>query len=334
MGKWYPNAKVYCDGFHYVAIPYEPNPSAQHKHVRVEPLVEVEVKQEEVQESKAQNEETQQTNEASTESSEKKKTRYTTRKDEFERLYRESLDLKPRKRKRYIIDGMKKVFPNEERIWEYVYEQCEAKEKALQARKQRFMRKVHLNKFNYFATFTYDDAKMDEATFQKKLCRCLQNFHTHRGWTYMGVWERGSDTERLHFHCLLNVPDGQMPGEIVETKEYDYIKKRKIKYEHNTFFDNRFGRNEFDYIEPKGPMQLCHTIDYILKYLEKSGERIVCSRGLPTYVMSDIEEKDVATRTGMDEKKLLLFDDFDCWDEGVYVGKNSEETRKQLRTSN
>ena len=81
-------------------------------------------------------------------------------------------------------------------------------------------------------------------------------------------------------------------------------------------------------------MQLCKTIDYILKYIEKTGEKIVYSRGLPTYFMSDIEDKDVAVRTGLEGKKLLLFDDLDCWDEGVYIGKNSEETRKQLRTSN
>jgi len=150
----------------------------------------------------------------------------------------------------------------------------------------------------------------------------------------MGVWERGSKTDRLHFHCLLNVPDGQMPGELVETVEYKKKTGRMEPYTHNTLFDKKYGRNEFDYVAAKGTMQLCHTIDYILKYIEKTGERIVCSRGLPTYVMSDIEEKDVITRTGIDEKKLLLFDDFDCWDEGVYVGKNSEETRKQLRTSN
>ena len=84
----------------------------------------------------------------------------------------------------------------------------------------------------------------------------------------------------------------------------------------------------------KGPMYLGSTIDYILKYIEKTGEKIVYSRGLPMYVMSDIEDKDVITRTGMEEKKLVLFDDFGCWDEGVYVGVNSEETRAQLRKSN
>ena len=265
MSEWYPNSKVYSDGFHYIAIPYEPNPSAKHKRVRVEEVVEVEdqkaaeSKQAEDEETDACEKETPAENKTSTESS--KERRYTTRKDEFERLYRESLELKPCKRKRYILEEMKKLFPNDVKIGDYVCDRWQDKERAMLAKRQRFMRKAHLNHFNFFATFTYNDAKMDEAAFKRKLTQTLQNFHKRRGWTYMGVWERGSSTDRLHFHCLLNIPDGQMIGETIETEEYDYKKERRIRYTHNTFFDKKYGRNEFDYIAAKGPMQLCHTID-------------------------------------------------------------------------
>jgi hypothetical protein len=291
------------------------NTSPACKRVRVEEVVEVEdqmaaeSKQTEDDETDACKGETPTENETSTESS--KERRYTTRKDEFERLYRESLELKPCKRKRYILEEMKKLFPNDVKIGDYVCDRWQDKERAMLQKRQRFMRKAHLNHFNYFTTFTYNDAKLDEATFKRKLTQTLQNFHKRRGWTYMGVWERGSKTERLHFHCLLNVPDGQMPGELVETVEYKKKTGRMEPYTHNTLFDKKYGRNEFDYVAAKGTMQLCHTIDYILKYIEKTGERIVCSRGVPTYVMSDIEEKDVITRTSLEDKKLLLFADFD-----------------------
>ena len=37
---------------------------------------------------------------------------------------------------------------------------------------------------------------------------------------------------------------------------------------------------------------------------------------------------------GLEEKKLLLFDDFTCWGEGCLVGQVSEETIAQMRKSN
>ena len=160
MSEWYPNSKVYSDGFHYIAIPYEPNPSAKHKRVRVEEVVEVEdqkaaeSKQAEDEETDACEKETPAENKTSTESS--KERRYTTRKDEFERLYRESLELKPCKRKRYILEEMKKLFPNDVKIGDYVCDRWQDKERAMLAKRQRFMRKAHLNHFNFFATFTYN----------------------------------------------------------------------------------------------------------------------------------------------------------------------------------
>ena len=45
-------------------------------------------------------------------------------------------------------------------------------------------------------------------------------------------------------------------------------------------------------------------------------------------------DDDVVTTVGLEDKKLLLFDDFACWDEGEYMGKVSQEVIKQLRKSN
>ena len=37
---------------------------------------------------------------------------------------------------------------------------------------------------------------------------------------------------------------------------------------------------------------------------------------------------------GQEDRKLLLSDDFECWDEGCFVGKVSPETIRLLRKSN
>ena len=71
-----------------------------------------------------------------------------------------------------------------------------------------------------------------------------------------------------------------------------------------------------------------------MKYLEKTGEKIVYSKGLPQYFISDIMDEDVVTTIGLEDRKLLLFDDFECWDEGVSVGKVNADTISQLRKSN
>ena len=73
---------------------------------------------------------------------------------------------------------------------------------------------------------------------------------------------------------------------------------------------------------------------YIMKYIEKSGEKIVYSKGLPQYFITDIMEEDVVTTVGMEDRKLLLFDNFVCWDEGEYVGVVSKETISQMRKAN
>lgn len=42
----------------------------------------------------------------------------------------------------------------------------------------------------------------------------------------------------------------------------------------------------------------------------------------------------IAGRIGIEDKKLLLFDDFVCWDEGCYMGEVSKEVIAQMRKSN
>ncbi len=70
----------------------------------------------------------------------------------------------------------------------------------------------------------------------------------------------------------------------------------------STYFNNRFGRSDFkelDYYEIK----LGGALSYLMKYIEKTGEKIVYSKNLPQYFISDILEEDIVCRIGQEEKK-------------------------------
>ena len=62
--------------------------------------------------------------------------------------------------------------------------------------------------------------------------------------------------------------------------------------------------------------------------------KIVYSKGLPQYFISDILDEDVVCTIGQEDRKLLLYDNFNCWDEGCLVGPVSKEVIAQMRKSN
>nr|MBO4518011.1 hypothetical protein [Clostridia bacterium] len=102
--------------------------------------------------------------------------------------------------------------------------------------------------------------------------------------------------------------------------------------ESHTLFEKRFGRNDFKEIPNIRAMS--EGLAYLMKYLEKSGERIVYSRGLSQYIVSDILDEDIVARMGQDNNKLLLFDDFTCIDDGEIKGKISPEIIKEMPKAN
>lgn len=118
----------------------------------------------------------------------------------------------------------------------------------------------------------------------------------------------------------------------IERNDYSFSTHKRQTINQNTYFLKRFGRNDFEPINDQTRMN--DATAYLMKYMEKSGEKVVYSKGLPQYFISDILEDDVITRVGVEENKLLLYDDFTCWDEGVYVGVVSPDVIKQLRKSN
>ena len=72
------------------------------------------------------------------------------------------------------------------------------------------------------------------------------------------------------------------------------------------------------------------AMSYIMKYIEKSGERIVYYGDLPQFFVSDVMENDILCPYGEDGQKFILSDTFGCWDEGEYIGQVSKETIAKL----
>jgi len=300
------SAKVYHDGSHFVAIPQGAYPSGKGCKRRV----------------------TKPTGQQppTTESPP------VTTKERFGTAYKESLSLPKRERKRHIKEVLQSDFADKTELKAFVDKNLERVKTNAIKRKVRLMRKLRLQRWDYFVTFTYSDELHTEETFRKKLANTLKHLVARKGWKYVGVWERGSDTDRLHFHGIFHIPDGSMIGELTEVKDYDTRNHRMQTTLQNTHFLKHFGRNDFKPI--CHPDDVSSAVKYITKYMEKSGERLVYGGKLPTYFKSDILEDDVACLIGIDNRKALLFDNFTCIDDGEIIGEVSKEVIDQMPKCN
>lgn len=333
----YPKTKVYNDGRHYIAIPHTENP---YRRKRVKPkdeMIEVQIETEERTNSPLESEivsdEIKITENINSESkSENKKIRKITKRQLFDETYKAHYTERKAVRRKILIETMLPYFEDKESATTYVDESLSRKYKNFIARRVRMTRKANLADFNFFVTFTYSDELHTEETFRKKLKNTLSLFSYRKGWKYIGVWERSPEKKRLHFHGMFYIPEGTMPGRMKEVSGYSFSEhKRKVTHE-NSYFSERFGRNDFDSMVSE--FMLDGAVTYILKYIEKSGEKIVYSRGLPQFFISDIMEDDVICPIGEDDQKLLLYDNFSCWDEGCYMGRVSKEVIEQMPKCN
>ena len=227
----------------------------------------------------------------------------------FEYLYSEAQQLDVADIKAYVRKGFDEACSDVPGIDEFLTKKFAKLERNLWLRKKRFRRKAYLNEWNYFVTFTYNDELHDEESFKAKLRKCLSNLHTRRGWNYMGVWERSPEEKRLHFHCIMYIPDGQMIGNLYERRDYSTRQHKMVVTHPVDFFETRFGRCDFEKLG-KGQLRHSNQLNYILKYLEKTNERIVYSRGIPTEFYLDVNfEHDVAAEFIDYVLKFVLFDD-------------------------
>lgn len=340
----YGETKVYFDGSHYIAIPHTTRPAFKRPKPQEEEITVVETHETQEQsntEPSAFSEDgnapvPHTENETDTEPTQEKQTSKTerkmTKKQLFDKLYIEYINLSKAKRRKAIVKAMCPYFKDEESTVNYVVLNMERKYRNLVSRRIRLLRKVNLHDFNFFVTFTYDSEKHSEESFRKTLKRNLSNNCDRRGWKYIGVWERSPEKKRLHFHGIFSIPEGMMQGELIQAKDYSLKTHRMQITLQNTHFNDRYGRSDFEPIDDKNAVG--DAVAYLLKYIEKTGEKIVYSRGLPQYFISDIMDEDIVCPIGLEDKKLLLFDDFLCWDEGCLIGKVSKETIRKMRKSN
>ena len=326
----YGKVKVYSDGGHYIGIPYEPNPYAGKRRKAPEEVITVKEHAEELSATTPLGH----TDATKTSSAEQKKPdtipkeRRMTRKELFEEMYQKRAGMKRRERKEFICNEMTPYFKSYELCAEFVEQNLERKHRNMVCRKMRLWRKINQQQFNFFVTFTFDDKLHDEESFRKTLSRCLQHFSSRKGWLYIGVWERAPETKRLHFHGIFYIPEGSLPGKNEEVRDFDTrARKMRTTYQ-NDFFGKKFGRNDFKPIDHVS--EVPQAIRYLTKYLEKTGEKLVYSRGLYQYFVTDIMDEDIICPYGENDKKFILSDKFSCWDDGEYIGTVSPEVIAKL----
>ena len=291
----YKAAKISFDGSHYIVTPKENFPQG-HKRRRAARLLSVE----EIE-----------------------------KKEQFEAAYKEGQQLPRKERKEFMRKAMKETISDKEQRQEYIERQNERKKINAIRRKVRLSKKVNLQReWSYFCTFTFSDEKHTEESFRKSLRNTLKHLVNRKGWKHIGVWERGGETGRLHFHGIFYIPQGGMVGEIAETKDYNTKAHRMQTAHQNTYFLERYGRNDF---QPLGsPQEVQHSLGYLIKYIEKSGEKLIYGGKLPACFESDIADEDILAPYGIDDRKAILADDFLCMVDGEVIGKVSPEVIEKM----
>lgn len=216
----------------------------------------------------------------------------------------------------YLTDSLAEHSGEVESVPEYVRKRIKGNYHNLYARKKRFKRKALLNKWNYFVHFTYDDSKVNEEEFERKLRKCLSNLHTRHRWRYMGAFERAPETGRKHFHGIFYIPEGEMVGKINLKRDYSTAKHCMQDIDCNTFFEQRFGRNDFEELDEMA-LRKGDTIDYILKYIGKSNEKIFYSRGIKDSVCVELDVTDLVCEMQGYFRRYVVFDDVISWETHV-----------------
>ena len=292
-------AKISFDGSHYIATPKEHFPQGCKRRRATRPQTLQEVEQ----------------------------------KEQFEVAYKESQKLPRKERKAYMRKALEETIPDKEQRKEYVERNNERKQTNAIRRKVRLSKKVNLQRdWDFFCTFTYSDEKHTEESFKRSLRNTFKHLVNRKGWKHIGVWERGGETNRLHFHGIFYIPPGSMVGEIVETKDYSTKDHRMQTAHQNTYFLERYGRNDF---QPLGtPDEVRHSLGYLMKYIEKTGEKLVYGGKLPTYFQSDVLDEDILCPYGIDDRKAILADDFLCIKDGEIMGKVSPEVIEKMPKAN
>ena len=194
-------------------------------------------------------------------------------KERFEKIYRENNGKRKAEKIEILTEELKQDFKTEEQTREFIERNIERLQRNKIVRKTRLARKINLNKWNWFCTFTYSNEKHTEDSFRKGLSDVLKRMVHRKGWRYIGVWERGGETNRLHFHGIFYIPENGMPGELEEKKDYSFGSRKRQIIIQNTYFNDKFGRNDFNELNVR--REITDSARYLMKYIEKSGEKLI-----------------------------------------------------------
>jgi len=154
-------------------------------------------------------------------------------------------------------------------------------DKSLKERRARFLNKAFANQeiWNRFGTFTYNSELMDEEKFAKKLKKYLQNLSSNYGVKYMGAFER-SPVGRLHFHCIMSIPDGLIDRLCIKEEKYYNKSKGEVDIAYvSQDLKTKFGRCDFQPLNPYDDSFL-QVLTYTCKYIQKQNNPIVYCRGV------------------------------------------------------
>ena len=128
------------------------------------------------------------------------------------------------------------------------------------------------------------------------------------------------------------IPEGEMVSSIYEREDWSERKHKMIVTHENKFFFDTYGKNDFSAVT-KEELKSGMTLNYILKYITKTNEKIVYSRGIPSEFVDDIKDDDVAVQLIDFVVKYILFDDvYD--DDNVRVKKSVSIDLKKLSVEN
>ena len=228
----------------------------------------------------------------------------------FDELYQICCDdnLEEKETKKFIKDNLCLSFDDDTKLNNFVDKKIKQKKHNYFNRIKRLRRKANINYWSHFVTITYDSKKFSEEVFKRKLRKCLSNLHSRYNWKYMGVFEYSPEKERLHFHAIMYIPCDKMVGEIFEKRDYSTKKHEMQTRFENSFFAKRFGVNDFKSIQDRDSKNSL-IVNYLVKYINKSSDRIIYSRGIPTEIYKRIDEKNIVTHMIDYVIKYILFDD-------------------------
>ena len=139
------------------------------------------------------------------------------KKTEFERLYKEYADSPKTERNRNIAEAMAEYFEDDRAAQDFVRDNTEHKKRNEIVRRTRLARKIHLQEWNWFCTFTYDDGKH---TVIRPLAYVreyeTEKFAKLRGYPLApkGLCGAGENLKRQEIKELMKSWDREFPGRV------------------------------------------------------------------------------------------------------------------------